>query len=481
MCSGGNAQASKTGLEMALARQVNQSGPVSMARYMRECLTNPEHGYYTTNADIGAFGDFTTSPEMTPLFGALIGKWVAWAIESTRAARGDAPIQLVELGPGRGTLMSGILASLPPETRANVNVWFVEISPKLREAQAQKLAVDMDSGGAAQDSAHTAAKSAAPPPKRRYLQPFGGNGMVEIDMVSESSAPELSPLWFSGPRAPLASGTQASTGTRVHWVDHISAVPEGSPLVAIANEFFDALPTHQFSFSGGKWNEVMVGADEDDKDGIDVVHVDIGERGARIETKGGGPGPSEGDIVEVCPEASAIAAELARRVANGGGAALAIDYGDEEPRGTLRAVSRKRGSTAQNPDLHPLDSPGAVDMTADAHFGALQEAMSRGGGDEIIVLPLQPQAYLLTELMGDSIKDNLEVMRRGLRDDMPKEERDIVMLGALVDRESLGSQFKCVACTAKDMPSEPVGWQMRKVLMQMEKLMEAQQGGGGGA
>lgn len=87
---------------------------------MRACLTSPTTGYYTSRADksvgslIGAGGDFITSPEISQIFGELVGVWhvAEWLAQGARAAG----VQLIELGPGRGTLMSDVLrVSLPQD------------------------------------------------------------------------------------------------------------------------------------------------------------------------------------------------------------------------------------------------------------------------------------------------------------------------------------------------------------------------------
>ena len=89
-------------LETEIRRRLER-GPLSVAEYMKMCLAHPEHGYYTTHAPIGAGGDFTTAPEISQMFGELIGLWAAavW-----RAMGAPQNIRLVELGPGRGVVGS---------------------------------------------------------------------------------------------------------------------------------------------------------------------------------------------------------------------------------------------------------------------------------------------------------------------------------------------------------------------------------------
>lgn len=90
---------------------VQATGPVSIASYMRQCLTSPNGGYYTTNRgqtdQFGRHGDFITSPDISQIFGELVGLWVL--TEWLGQGRTSKGVQLVELGPGRGTLMADML------------------------------------------------------------------------------------------------------------------------------------------------------------------------------------------------------------------------------------------------------------------------------------------------------------------------------------------------------------------------------------
>src|SRR5271165_5562878 len=92
-------------------------GPITVERYMELALAHPEYGYYMNRDPFGASGDFTTAPEISQMFGELIGLWSAevWSV----MGRPD-PLQFIELGPGRGTLMSDALraARVAPEFRA---------------------------------------------------------------------------------------------------------------------------------------------------------------------------------------------------------------------------------------------------------------------------------------------------------------------------------------------------------------------------
>ena len=113
-------------------------GPITVERYMELSLAHPEYGYYMNRDPFGASGDFTTSPEISQMFGELIGLWAA---EVWTAMGAPNPVRLVELGPGRGTLMSDALraARIVPEFRAALDVWLMETSPTLAAMQHELL------------------------------------------------------------------------------------------------------------------------------------------------------------------------------------------------------------------------------------------------------------------------------------------------------------------------------------------------------
>jgi len=93
-------------LALKLARQIAEDGPLSVADYMAAALTDPELGYYMGRDPLGARGDFVTAPEVSQMFGELIGLWCA---DTWQRLGAPGEIALVEFGPGRGTLMADAL------------------------------------------------------------------------------------------------------------------------------------------------------------------------------------------------------------------------------------------------------------------------------------------------------------------------------------------------------------------------------------
>ncbi|EAP75128.1 class I SAM-dependent methyltransferase [Roseovarius nubinhibens] len=127
-----------TPLKTLISRQIAATGPISIADYMTLCLLHPEHGYYPTRDPLGVSGDFITAPEISQMFGELIGLALA---QSWLDQGAPAPFALAELGPGRGTLMADILraTSKIPGFHAAARPHMVEASPALRALQAKAV------------------------------------------------------------------------------------------------------------------------------------------------------------------------------------------------------------------------------------------------------------------------------------------------------------------------------------------------------
>ncbi len=125
-------------LETEIRRLIAAAGPMSIAEYMLLCLTHPQYGYYVTRDPLGAHGDFITAPEISQMFGELIGVWMVAVWQQMGLPEN---VRVVELGPGRGTLMSDALraAKVVDDFHAALVVHLVEISTKLQQAQEQLL------------------------------------------------------------------------------------------------------------------------------------------------------------------------------------------------------------------------------------------------------------------------------------------------------------------------------------------------------
>lgn len=128
----------QTLLQQQLKTYIKSKGPVSVRAYMEACLYDPMHGYYRQGNPLGADGDFITAPEISQMFGEMLG---IWCMTTWQAMAQPVPLQIVELGPGRGTLMADLLRSLS-KLHPNfemLSIHLVERSTTLIEKQKQTL------------------------------------------------------------------------------------------------------------------------------------------------------------------------------------------------------------------------------------------------------------------------------------------------------------------------------------------------------
>ncbi|SPH24957.1 hypothetical protein DEA8626_03990 [Defluviimonas aquaemixtae] len=351
-----------TALAKILARRIATSGPLTLADYMAECLLHPKYGYYATRDPLGASGDFTTSPEISQIFGEMIGLCLAqcW-IDRDR----PIPFTLAELGPGRGTLMADIVRTIrtvPGMSEAG-RIHFVEASPALRARQAQTL-----------------------------------------------------------------------EGLEPTWHDRVDELPDG-PLFLVANEFFDALPIRQFERREGGWAERQVAL------AGGALALSLGPVTDYPALRTRRPDTTPGDVVELCPALPAIAGDIAGRIAEAGGVALIVDYGDWRSLGdTFQAVRSHETSD-------PLATPGEADLTAHVDFEALSCAFRDAGAAATGMTPqgvflerlgvTERARRLADRLSGSALKAHVAAHRR------------------LTHPEEMGSLFKAIACYPDGTPPPP--------------------------
>ncbi|WP_121630623.1 class I SAM-dependent methyltransferase [Tropicibacter alexandrii] len=337
-----------TALADIITAQIKATGPMPLAEYMTLCLSHPQHGYYITRDPLGAAGDFTTAPEISQMFGELIGLSLAQAWLDQGAPFRFA---LAELGPGRGTLMADILRATAgvPGFHDAAQVHLVETSPVLRDAQAHRVP-----------------------------------GAI--------------------------------------WQDSVETLPD-LPLYLVANEFFDALPIRQFQRDGAGWRERVVGLQD--------ARLTLGLSDASPQTALTHrlDDTQDGDLVETCAPAQAIAAEIGARIAAHGGAALIIDYGDWRSLGdTFQALKAHES-------VDPLASPGEADLTAHVDFEALAQAAAPARHSR-----LTPQGVFLERL---GITQRAQALARDLRGDALQSH--VAAHRRLTHPQEMGSVFKTLA------------------------------------
>ena len=327
-----------TPAERVIRDRIAEHGPLTVGAFMRIAAAH----YYGSRDPLGA--DFTTAPEISQMFGELIG---AWCVVVWRAMGAPARFVLAELGPGRGTLMADALraAQAAPEFLRAADIHLVETSPVLQAKQAERLA-----------------------------------------------------------------------GARPTWHGRFDDIPD-APLIVIANEFFDALPVEQHV-------------------GVELRRVAIGDDGRLVFI------PTDGAIQETSPIRAQYAAELARRLAAQGGAALIVDYGPAQttPGDSLQAVADGQPHSV-------LDDPGAADLTAHVDFAALAAAARDAGAN---VFGPVPQRSFLRRL-------GIEGRAAKLMAAASRETRDslVAALERLIALDGMGTLFKTLALAHPALPTPP--------------------------
>ncbi len=340
-----------TPLLALLLKQIELGGPITIADYMAAA----NHHYYTTRDPLGVAGDFTTAPEISQMFGELVGVWIAdlWM-------RANRPVfDYVELGPGRGTLAADALRTMASFGCTPVDIHLVETSPVLSAAQTD--------------------------------------------------------------RHPTA----------IHHLD-ISGLPDDKPLIVIANEFFDALPIHQYIAADDGWREIMV-ASADGKliaiPGPAATDCAIPERLRRQPI---------GTIIETAPAAAAVMAACADRIAKQNGAMLVIDYGyiGPIPADTFQAV-KAHGYT------DPFAHPGEADLTAHIDFTAL--ATAAHAADIRAIGPARQGDWLY--------RLGIDARCAALADTTPARAAELTgQRNRLVSSDEMGELFRILAIHSHDWP-----------------------------
>lgn len=300
-------------LARCLYAKIKSTGPITVADYMKEVLINPLAGYYMHKDVFGNTGDFITSPEVSQIFGELIA---IWFLNEWSKVGSPKPVQIVELGPGRGTLSQDILRVFSHfNCLKAASLHLVEVSPTLSDIQARNLCM----------------QSHIVPDK---------NSIIYRQGISHEGIP-------------------------VNWYRHLSDVPNAFTLL-VAHEFFDALPIHKFQKTDRGFREVLI--DIQPGEAIAFRYVIANEETPAVKSFLNKIEKRE--HVEVSPESIILMQQIAERLEQNGGFGLIADYGHEgNGTDTFRAFKKHK--------LHdPLIDPGSADLTADVDFSALKKVRS---------------------------------------------------------------------------------------------------------
>lgn len=411
-----------TPLAKQLSEAITATGPIPLASFMRMCLTSDVGGYYTAKQEgrdqFGKKGDFITSPEISQIFGELVGIWfVAEWMSQGKKKKG---VELIEIGPGRGTLMDDMLRTIKnfkPMAESIEAVYMVEASLALRDAQKQLLCGD------------------AP--------------MIETETGFKS--------------------TSKYAGIPIMWTENMRSVPYGAdktPFI-VAHEFFDALPIHVFqsvapnldtsepitietptgthplapstskssTAKTPQWREMVVSPTPPNSTQTDVSIPDSPQNQSSPPefqltlSKSSTPHslylPEILDryrnlksipdsLIEISPESHAIVADFASRIGGSktnpktkpSGAALILDYGpiSNIPTNSLRGIKAHQR-------VSPFSEPGIVDLSADVDFVALAEAAMNASEGVEIHGPMEQGEWLLSI----GIKERAEMLVQSLK------------------------------------------------------------------
>jgi NADH dehydrogenase [ubiquinone] 1 alpha subcomplex assembly factor 7 len=442
-----------TPLTEFLFQRIGVSGQITTAEYMRHCLTNPEYGYYTNpptalekamNDDIfdddeteettetgitstskndstiiGPKGDFVTAPEVSHVFGHCICVWLMTQWQSMNKPSG---VQLVELGPGRGTLITDILqlatsSKLSEFGEAISSVHLVEASRELRQQQ--------------QDA----------------LQKGLGH-LIDFEFVNPPSSEGTDSLNQESEEEKKRDTTKFSI--KVEWHDLFSAFKlkrdKDLPVMMVLQEFVDALPVHVFQMTEEGWRErlIDVASAEDKK----PESGELMPRLRQVLAPNSTPAvelflDSEsyhnlpmGTVVEICPEGIILVQDIAKVLDESQGVGLIVDYGQEGTGDTVRAFS--------NHKQVPLTSnPGQVDVTADVDFFALKNCIKKG--DIQGFGPVTQGEFLMRMGAGDMVIHAIE-------EDSTTAEQAVALSEALkylVMPEYMGERYKVMAIGKK--------------------------------
>lgn len=346
-------------LKQRIMRQIEAAGPISVAEYMAMCLFDCDAGYYTTQEPFGKDGDFITAPEVSQMFGELIG---VWCVGAWRELGSPDKFILCEMGPGRGTLMQDLIraaSKLAPDFIAAARIHMVEISERLTDIQQATL------------DAH---------------------------------------------------------GHAIAWSKQFSDIEHG-PLILVANELFDAIPTRQYVKTSDGFVERMLALDNDKN----LVFVGGSARIDRALLPPASDDAPEGSIFEISPARSALMQDIARRIHDDRGAALLFDYGHLQQGfgDTLQALSK-------HASVDVLHIPGAADLTTHVDFYSLAQAARAEGcktsaktqGEFLIAMGLLDRAGVLG-------RDKSQAMQNQIRADVER----------LAGPDQMGTLFKTLCVT----------------------------------
>ncbi|WVW80448.1 hypothetical protein I302_102430 [Kwoniella bestiolae CBS 10118] len=362
---------------------IKSTGPIPISRYMQFCLSHPTHGYYQKGDVFGEKGDFVTSPEISQIFGELVAIWFL-----TRWMEADSPtrVRIVELGPGRGTLMDDVLRTLfnfPGISASIRSIHLVENSEALRTIQGDKLSKRLEG--------------------------------KEVELG-----------WYTG----------------------INEIPETTDTYTlfIAHEFFDAMPINTFEKTDMGWREAQVDNDpayipnlstQSSKSGL---CLSLSSAPTPLSTVLPATSPrfsklSTGSRIEVAQDSFKIMRRVGEIIGKGlGGSGVVVDYGGDRSYGqSFRAFKNHK-------IVDVFDDPGNADLTANVDFAYLRESLAGTGSSSLG--PISQSSFLLSLGLQPRLRKLLDsATDEGRKEDIRKAAQ------RLIDPLGMGGQYQVMGVT----------------------------------
>ncbi|KAJ6215730.1 hypothetical protein RDWZM_010230 [Blomia tropicalis] len=421
---GGGGDQPESPLLYELARQIRFNGPMTVHDYMKTALTHPQHGFYMKSDVFGSSGHFTTSPEVSQLFGELMGIWILheWLQVDGGTKR---PLRIVELGPGRGTLTSDIarVMSQFEMTKDCCQFFLIEISTHLQQIQEKQICKRLFD-----DEKRIAS----------IVRQYQNDGQY-----------------------------RATThyGQPITWYQHLDRLSYSNDgfTVFIANEFFDALPIYKFVKLDNKWREMLIDIDAADIDSTMTSrhssHTNRSNGKLRwIRANRDTPAtkmfanqqlmnnyPIEGEHLEICPQTIVIIENIVRRINRHDGCLLICDYGYDSNDTNVMETSINRDTFRayrHHKPIDPLQCPGMADLTADVDFSYIRHKLSSKAN----VYGTVSQSHFLRSL---GIEVRLQKLNESTTNETYREELNS---GANMLLNDMGQRFKLMAIFGKTHP-----------------------------
>ena len=315
-----------------LAARARRFGPLPFSVFMEAALYDEEGGFFASGGGAGRKADFVTSPEIGPLFAALLARALdAWWGDLGR----PDPYLVVDAGAGPGSLARDVVAA-GPDCLAALRYVLVERSPALREVEAARLPLELPA---------------------LVLGPAEPAPTTDDEDGPVRRVPNAGPLLTALPALP--------------------AVPFTG--VILANELLDNLPVDLVEYRHGRWHEVRVGAADAEGDALAEVLVpappDVVRQAERFAT-GDGPGLPDGARIPLQAEATTWIRQALAVVERG--RVVVIDYCDRSPRLARRPWTEwLRTYRSHQPAGLPIENPGAGDITCEV---AIDQLVAVAGG-----------------------------------------------------------------------------------------------------